>query len=143
MRISDWSSDVCSSDLQIDYDREMAFIATAPAAADGGEEALGVVRTATDPDNQKAEFAIVVRSDVKRQGLGRALMNKMIGYSRSRGTGVMVGDILRGNAGMQALAQAFGFRVVRTDEDVVQVELSLRSEEHTSELQSQMPTSYA
>ena len=51
---------------QIDYDREMAFIATAPVengdgGASSGRETLGVVRTITDPNNDQAEYAILVR----------------------------------------------------------------------------------
>ncbi len=37
---------------QIDYEREMAFIASMPLAK-GGEETLGVVRAVCDPDNQR------------------------------------------------------------------------------------------
>lgn len=44
----------------IDYDREMAFVATVDAP-EGGEQALGVVRGLCDPDNLQAEFGIVVR----------------------------------------------------------------------------------
>ncbi|MCB1718734.1 MAG: acetate--CoA ligase family protein, partial [Candidatus Competibacteraceae bacterium] len=61
---------------QIDYDREMAFIATA-TDAQGNSETLGVVRTFTDPDNERAEYAIVVRSDMKGQRLGWKLLDKM------------------------------------------------------------------
>jgi acetyltransferase len=49
---------------QIDYDREMAFIAIRKRA-DGSFETLGVVRPVADPDNIAAEFAIIVRSDLK------------------------------------------------------------------------------
>ena len=52
---------------QIDYEREMAFIAVRPTA-DGGEETLGVVRAHADPDNVAAEFAVLVRSDLKGSG---------------------------------------------------------------------------
>jgi acetyltransferase len=53
---------------QIDYEREMAFVATARPAQGGDdrvEETLAVVRAACDPDNQEAEFGIIVRSDLK------------------------------------------------------------------------------
>ena len=40
---------------QVDYDREMVFIATAPDEH-GEPETLGVVRTVTDPDNESAEL---------------------------------------------------------------------------------------
>ena len=109
---------------QIDYEREMAFIAYAP-----GEEGetLGVVRAIADPDNREAQFAIIVRSDRKGIGLGRALLEKMIRYCRERGTGQLVGQVLAGNAPMRALAQETGFRErYDPDEEVVEVRLDLQ-----------------
>jgi len=94
--------------VQIDYDREMAFIATAPNEQ-GQPETLAVVRTVTSPDNSKADFALMVRSDLKRTGLGTALMNKMIGYCKSRGTGEIVGRVLADNQAMLELARKLGF----------------------------------
>ncbi|RPH64231.1 MAG: GNAT family N-acetyltransferase [Burkholderiales bacterium] len=112
---------------QVDYDREMAFIATAPGE-DGEPETLGVVRTVTDPDNQSAEFAILVRSDLKGQGLGVLLMNKIIDYCRSRGTGEIKGLILASNEAMLRLARRLGFRVERGPEaDTVVARLALRA----------------
>ncbi len=110
---------------QIDYDREMAFIATAPREA-GGRETLGVVRTVTDPNNERAEFAIIVRSDMKGQRLGWKLLDKMIGYCRSRGTSLMVGQTVKENSRMLELASRTGFsRRNIPDEDVVEVTLKL------------------
>jgi acetyltransferase len=113
---------------QIDYEREMAFIATAPLEA-GGEETLGVARAISDPDNQDAEFAIIVRSDIKGGGLGRLLMDKLIAHARSRGTRRMVGTVLKGNQRMLALAHELGFRVddpLAGDADTVQLQLPLQ-----------------
>src|SRR5262249_51185416 len=47
---------------QIDYDREMAFIAI-PLDGPAAQQTLGVVRAVCEPDGERAEFAIVVRSD--------------------------------------------------------------------------------
>ena len=94
---------------QIDYAREMAFIATR-TLANGGEETLGAVRVVIDPDNRDAEFGVIVRSDCKGGGLGRRLMRKMIGHLRGRGTQRMVGTVLRENTGMLELARSLGFR---------------------------------
>lgn len=91
---------------QIDYDREMAFIACEPGPE---AETLGVVRAIANPDNTQAEFAIIVRSDLKGQGLGRALLEKMIRYCRGRGTGELVGEVLSGNRPMLSLARSLGF----------------------------------
>jgi acetyltransferase len=102
----------------------MAFIAHAP-----GEEGetLGVVRAIADPDNREAEFAIVVRSDRKGLGLGRALLEKLIRYCRQRGTGQLVGQVLVGNHPMRALAQDTGFRErYDPDAEVMEVRLDLQ-----------------
>jgi len=93
---------------QIDYDREMAFIATRPVAG-GRAETLGEVRTATDPDNSSAEFAIIVRSDIKGTGLGSILMNRIIRYHQDRGTGEIGAHVLSENAAMLRLSDKCGF----------------------------------
>jgi acetyltransferase len=102
---------------QIDYAREMAFIAV-HLRPDGAEETLGVVRAAIDPDNIDAEFAIIVRSDLKGQGLGHMLLSKMIDYLSRRGTQRLVGDILRENHPMRELARSCGFVVDAAASDV-------------------------
>jgi len=111
---------------QVDYDREMAFIATA-LDENGQPETLGVVRTVTDPDNLEAEFAVLVRSDLKGQGLGHLLMNKIIDYSRANDTGAITGLILASNEGMLALARRLGFAMKRVhDGETIEARLVLR-----------------
>jgi acetyltransferase len=117
---------------QIDYDREMAFIATA-VLPDGGEETLGVARAATDPDNITAEFAIVVRSDLKGGGLGALLMHKLIAHQRAHGTQRLVGTVLNENRRMLELARELGFTIEAAgaadadgDADTQRVVLELR-----------------
>jgi acetyltransferase len=96
--------------VQVDYTREMAFIALAPDAA-GRPETLGVVRGVADPDNREAEFAVIVRSDLKGHGLGDLLMGKLLRYLRGRGTQRVVGDVLYENRPMRELALRHGFHV--------------------------------
>lgn len=95
---------------QIDYDREMAFIAVAPNK-EGRDETLAVVRTYSNPDNTKADFAVMVCSDLRGRGLGTALMQKMIEYCRQRGTREVVGQVLPDNAAMLKLTTRLGFTV--------------------------------
>ncbi|EHR72867.1 acyl-CoA synthetase (NDP forming) [Burkholderiales bacterium JOSHI_001] len=109
---------------QIDYAREMAFIAT-ETDAQGQQSTLGVVRAVADPDNQDAEFAIVVRSDLKGGGLGDLLMNKIIGYQRSQGTQRLTAVVLRENARMLELAADLGFVRTPTPQDTDTVTLAL------------------
>jgi acetyltransferase len=110
---------------QIDYDREMAFIATRPGPH-GEPETLAVGRVVADPDNITAEFAVTVRSDLKGQGLGMMMMEKLIGYCRSRGTREIVGEALPQNARLIALVRKLGFEVIPTGEGVRQLKLTLR-----------------
>jgi len=95
---------------QIDYDREMAFIATG-VDQDIRHETLGVVRTVTDANNHTAEYAVVVRSDLKGEGLGWKLLSKMIEYCRARGTRVMKGEVLSNNRKMLNMAKEMGFTI--------------------------------
>ncbi|SIT45848.1 GCN5-related N-acetyltransferase [Paraburkholderia ribeironis] len=100
---------------QIDYDREMALIATVPGDK-GLARTLGVVRAVADPDNETAEFAVTVRSDQKGRRLGQLLMGRIIQYARARGIHWLVGEALRENAAMIALAKASGFTITRTED---------------------------
>lgn len=115
---------------QIDYDREMAFIATRPrnatrapagdgddATMGGAAETLGVVRTVTDPDNRRAELAILVRSDLKGTGLGTVLMDKIIRHHRARGTAAIVAQVMADNTAMLRLARKCGFAITPHPED--------------------------
>ena len=99
---------------QIDYDREMAFIAVSREG--DAPETLGVVRAVADPDHTSAEFAILVRSDMKGRGLGGLLMKKIIRYCRERGIGQVVGEVLASNQRMLALARDLGFAILPGDE---------------------------
>ena len=110
---------------QIDYDREMAFIAVR-RLDDGSDETLGVVRGVADPDNEQAEFAIIIRSDMKGLGLGHLLMNKLIAYFRQRGTRRIVGEALSDNRAMMELTRGLGFEVhSNIGQGTVELKLSL------------------
>jgi len=61
-----------------DYGRAMAFIALDHFSG----QMLGVVRLHANADNDTAEYAILVRSDLKGRGLGWLLMQVIIDYAR-------------------------------------------------------------
>lgn len=108
---------------QIDYDREMALVALTPE----NQDICGVVRLATDPDNQAAEFAVMVRSDLKGGGLGYSLVATLLGYARARGIRRVFGDVLRENTTMLQIAEEMGFAPEPGDgqSDAVTVALDL------------------
>ncbi len=94
---------------QIDYAREMAFIASRGSPA--GAETLGVARVVFDPDGERGEFAVTVRSDLKGRGLGRLLMQHLLDYCAARGVSLVEGAALPENKRMQALATRLGFQL--------------------------------
>ncbi len=112
---------------QIDYTREMAFIAVAPGP-DGAPQTLGVARALADPDNFSAEFGIIVRSSLKGTGLGRILLGKLIDYQRANGTQQLVATVLRENQRMLELAYSLGFRdaLAQPEEDTRDIVLELQ-----------------
>jgi acetyltransferase len=111
---------------QLDYDREMALILVAPGIP-GRSEIFAVVRISTDPDDERAEYAIIVRHDLTDQGLGRMLMARIIAYAKKRGVKEIVGDVLRENRPMLELCSSLGFRhsVVEDEPTTMRVSLAL------------------
>jgi acetyltransferase len=93
---------------QIDYDREMALILTEPGIA-GKAPIHGVVRIIADPDNVRAEYAIIVHHDMTGMGLGVMLMRHIIDYARDRDIKEIYGDVLYDNRTMLKLCRALGF----------------------------------
>jgi acetyltransferase len=111
---------------QIDYDREMALIVE-ESPEHGGPETVAVARACIDPDNLEAEFAILVRSDVKRQGLGRLLLGRLVRYCRDRGTARMTSNVLSYNASMLGLGTALGFTRRLIERGILELSLELQS----------------
>jgi acetyltransferase len=96
---------------QIDYDREMAFVAVKQDEPEAGA-IVGEVRAFTYPDEgNTAELAVLVRSDAQRRGLGRALLSKMIGYCEESGVGVLIAQILVENQRAIELVRGCGMQV--------------------------------
>jgi acetyltransferase len=100
---------------QIDYDREMAFIAL------DGDRMVAEVRAVCDPDNVEAEFAIQVAASHQHRGLGRLLLDKMLAYLGARGTREIHGECLPENRAMMELAREAGFSVVSEPKGIVRL----------------------
>ena len=100
---------------QIDYSREMAFVAIVPPGSADAGDILGVARMIADPNNERAEFAVMVRSDWHGRALGFKLMQTLITCADRRGIGTLYGDVLRENTTMVQMARELGFKVETTD----------------------------
>lgn len=92
---------------QIDYDREMAFIAL--RFLDQKPEVIGVTRALIDNDGQSAEFAILIRSDIKGTGLGKRLLSKLIDFGQHKQLHHLHAMTMPDNKAMIALAKHLGF----------------------------------
>ncbi|MYZ46712.1 bifunctional acetate--CoA ligase family protein/GNAT family N-acetyltransferase [Propylenella binzhouense] len=110
---------------QVDYAREIAFVAFTPDE----QHILGVSRLVLDADAERAEYAVVVRSDLKGKGLGWLLMRKLIDYAKSEEIPELYGHVLKENSNMLQMARELGFRTETDPDDpaLVMVRLDLRS----------------
>jgi acetyltransferase len=97
-------------DRLIHYDPKtaMAFIAIAEASG----RMLGVVRLHDDPGGDgTAEFAILLRTNLKGHGLGWLMMKHMIANAREKGLKTVHGQVLGENATMLRMCEELGFHV--------------------------------
>lgn len=95
---------------QIDYDRELALLATVQDD-DGREVQIGVSRYVSNPDGESVEFALAVADDWQRRGVGRKLMTLLIECARTKGYRSVLGDVLAANSRMFHLLSSLGFSV--------------------------------
>jgi acetyltransferase len=111
---------------QIDYDREMALVLTEPGIP-GKTDIWGIVRIIADPDNDRAEYALIVHHAMTGLGLGIFLMRRIIDYAQNRGIGELEGEVLADNQSMLKLCAILGFVTSRIPEEreIVRVTLKL------------------
>jgi acetyltransferase len=92
---------------QLDYARAMAFVAIDETTG----EMLGVVRMHADANYETAEYAILLRSDLKGRGLGWKLMELAIEYARAEGLRRIEGQVLAENTNMLEMCEKLGFSI--------------------------------
>lgn len=108
---------------QVDYDRELALIAL---AGDPPAEAIvAVARYVGNPDLESAEFAIAVADAWHGRGLGRGMMQALIGCAKKRGFRRLLGVVLASNEPMLALCRRLGFVAQHDPDDREQVMVTL------------------
>jgi len=109
---------------QLDYARAMAFVALDESSG----EMLGGVRLHADANYWNAEYAILVRSDLKGRGIGWLLMQTIIEYARTEGIRRIEGQVLRENTTMIAMCAELGFRSAPdpADPGILDVSLNLK-----------------
>ncbi|MDN3702134.1 bifunctional acetate--CoA ligase family protein/GNAT family N-acetyltransferase [Vibrio artabrorum] len=113
--VGEFNHEALANFTQIDFDREIAFVVV--RKEQGVPAIIGVSRALINPENTDAEFAILIRSDLKGIGLGRILLTKVIDYCRAKQTKQMSGMTMPTNRGMLTLAQKLGFKLEISFED--------------------------
>ena len=111
--IKEFSPQFIARLTELDYARAMAFVAIDEAS----NETLGVVRLHSEETHESAEYAILLRSDLKGRGLGWAMMQLIIEYARSEGLKRIWGQILQENTMMLTMCRELGFEVKTDAED--------------------------
>lgn len=118
------SHDFIARLTQIDYARAMAFI----AIDTDKDEMLAVSRLHADPDNVRAEYAVMVRSDKKSRGIGWSMMKRLIDYAASEHIQELWGDVMSDNTAFLKMCTEFGFllKMDRIDPYIINTTLKLR-----------------
>jgi acetyltransferase len=98
---------------QLDYARAIAFAALDATSAD----LLGVVRLHADANYENAEYAVLVRSDLKGRGIGWQLMDLIIRYARSEKLKCIEGQVLQENTTMLDMCRELGFQIAADPND--------------------------
>jgi len=108
---------------QIDYGRDMALVAMAETPQ--GEEMLGAARLIRESAlNNRAEFSIMVADALHGQGIGAALLGKLIAAARTLEIQTVVGYVLADNTYMLRLGRKTGFRQ-RHNHEMGAIELTI------------------
>lgn len=82
-------------------------LAALAATDDGLPQLLAEARYIVQA-NGEAEFAIAVADDWQGQGLGRAMVQRLIAHARSKGIGALLGSVVPGNDPMMHLMAGLG-----------------------------------
>jgi acyl-CoA synthetase (NDP forming)/GNAT superfamily N-acetyltransferase len=110
----------------VDYDREIAIQAQIEQA--GKQMIIGGFRLVAEPDPEMAQFAMLVRDDYQKMGIGRQLMKVMIDIAGEKGLREIFGVVLSDNKKMLALCRSMGFTTKREPEGITRVSLTLREQ---------------
>jgi len=98
-----------------DYDREIGIIAE--SEENGKKKMLGVVRIIQDPNNESAEFAIVIGDPWQGKGLGGEMLDYILEIAKKRGIKEVYGTVMAGNRIMLDLCKERGFSLEKIPEE--------------------------
>ncbi len=123
-RLIDMPHERLSRYCQIDYDRELAFVAVIKDE-ESRERIIGDVRISKLPDLENAELSILVGDRWQGRGIGNRLMEYCIDVARETGLKSLWMEILKNNRRMISLGMKHSFKQAYDDEDMIRVALQL------------------
>ncbi len=117
------SHDVLVRFCNIDYDREMAIVATLKEGEK--RKIIGIGRLVIEPGTKNAEFATVVHDNYQGKGLGYKLMDMLIGIAQDKSLNSIYGIVLSDNERMLRATKRLGFVPQRLADGLTRVTLEL------------------
>ena len=120
--IRDMPHETLTRYCNLDYDREIAIVAE---TRESGRRMLGVARIILEPGGKSGEFAVVVRDEWQKRGLGSKLVDYIISISKDMKLETLYGYVGNSNSKMIQLCTKKGFQVKPYDEEVVKVSLRM------------------
>jgi acetyltransferase len=122
--IKDMTHEMLVRFCNIDYDREIAII----AEAGGGDKKriVGISRLIIEPGS-RAQFAVLVHDDYQGKGLGRKLIEVLLGVAQEKGLEEVYGVTLSENDRLLTLTKALGFTTVLQPGGITGVSRKMRA----------------
>lgn len=93
----------------IDYDREMALVATVDDPAWRQPKIIGVGRLSKLHGGNRGEFAVIISDEWRNKGVGSLLLGQLLQVGRDERLTSLTAQILPYNIDMQRLCRKFGF----------------------------------
>ncbi len=122
--IKDITHDMLVRLCNIDYDREMAVVAEY-RPLHGRRRIIGVSRLTVNPDWESGEAAVLVIDEFQGKGLGKKLLDVIIGIAKDKRLKRIYGYVLASNRRMLYLAKELGFKVKRVSPEECMVYLDI------------------
>jgi len=97
----------------IDYDREIALIVQEKL---NDNEILGITRLTKISGTNDARFAVIVRDDCQKRGIGKLLVSSLISIAKQEKIQHLVAYMFKENIAMQKICKQNGFEVTEIDD---------------------------
>ncbi|MBK7218668.1 MAG: bifunctional acetate--CoA ligase family protein/GNAT family N-acetyltransferase [Candidatus Promineofilum sp.] len=96
----------------VDYDRSIALVAETADPKTGEQAIVAAGRLTRLQNPEEAEFAMLVRDDFQRRGVGTQLLSHLLAFGKDEGIKRVVAYMLPENRGMIEISEKLGLRHV-------------------------------